>query len=312
MPRFFTHYWLNQTWEQNRKCTPDGELLNHIAGNLFQERGIQTGDIVYVVSVIKGLLYVCGKLIVEKICGTDEAADILGYDLWSAKEHIIAAAATPMNFNLKVPLKLTRQLIFVSGKVNKPLKFKAPNYLDQQTLRGVRELTAESAVELDSLLPPLETPNEWGKSSLPDEETFPEEVVDAHTYYEGATKHITVNVYERSAKARRACIKCYGTDCFVCGFNFKAVYGNAGDEFIHVHHLKPLSEVGEEYKLNPEKDLRPVCPNCHAMIHRKTPAYTIEEIKELLSQRIALDEFRNGQQLTEELRRGWANRALNT
>lgn len=290
MPHFFTHYWLNRTWERNRKRASDGELLDHTAGNLFQERGIRAGDIVYVVSVIKGSLYVCGKLMVEKICGTDEAAAILGYEPWPAEEHIIAAAATPMNFNLRVPLKLTRQLIFISGKDNKPLKFKAPNYLDEQTLRGVRELAPESALELDGLLPPLEEisfDNEWSEFPLLDEGTLPEEVVDAQTYYEGATKHITVNVYERSVKARRACITRYGVDCFVCGFNFKTVYGAAGDGFIHVHHLKPLSEVGEEYELDPVKDLRPVCPNCHAMIHRKTPAYTIEEMKELLTQRVS-------------------------
>ena len=212
---------------------------------------------------------------VEKICATNEAAAILGYKPWPAKEHIIAAAATPMNFNLKVPLKLTRQLIFISGKHSKLLKFKAPNYLDEQTLRGVRELDPASAAELDALLPPLK--------EIPfDEETFPEEVVDAQTYYEGATKHITVNVYERSTKARKACIARYGVDCFVCGFNFKSVYGDDGDGFIHVHHLKPLSEVGKEYRLDPVRDMRPVCPNCHAMIHRRIPAYKIEEIKQLL------------------------------
>jgi HNH endonuclease len=280
MPRFFTHYWLNRTWERNRRRASDGELLDHTAGNLFQERGIRAGDIVYVVSVVKGSLYVCGKLMVEQICGTNEAAAILGYEPWPAEEHIIAAAATPMNFNLRVPLKLTRQLIFISGKDNKPLKFKAPNYLDEQTLRGVRELAPESAADLDNLLPPLE------EISF-DKETFPEEVIDAQTYYEGATKHITVNVYERSAKARRVCIARYGLGCFICGFNFKSVYGEAGDGFIHVHHLKPLSEVSEEYELDPVKDLRPVCPNCHAMIHKKTPAYTIEEMKELLSQQVA-------------------------
>jgi len=291
MPRFFTHYWLNRTWERNRKRASAGELLDHTAGNLFQERGIRADDIVYVVSVIKGALYICGKLVVEKICDVDEAATIMGFepeDLWEADEHIISAAATPMNFNLKVPLKLTRQLRFISGKSIKPLKFKAPNYLDEQTLRGVRELDPASAAELDALLPPLKEvsfDNEWGDFPPPDEETSPEEVVDAQTYYEGATKHITVNVYERSAKARRACIARYGVDCFVCGFNFKSVYGDDGDGFIHVHHLKPLSEVGEEYALNPVEDLRPVCPNCHAMIHRKIPAYTIEEMKKLLSEK---------------------------
>jgi hypothetical protein len=288
MPRFFTHYWLNETWERNRRRASDGELLDHTAGNLFQERGIQAGDIVYIVSVIKGSLYVCGKLVVGKICNFDEAAAILDYEPWPADEHIIAAVATPMNFNCRVPLKLTRQLRFISGKGNKLLKFKAPNYLDEQTLRNVRELDPASAAELDALLPPLEETSfddEWSEFSSLDEETFPEEVIDAQTYYEGATKHITVNVYERSAKARKACIAHYGLDCFVCGFNFKSVYGAAGDGFIHVHHLKPLSEVGEEYRLDPIKDLRPVCPNCHAMVHRRTPAYTIKEMKQLLSKK---------------------------
>ncbi len=277
MPRYFTHNWLNRTWERNRKRASEGEFLDHTAGNLFRERGIRVGDIVYVVSVIKGSLYLCGKLVVGKICDIDEAADILDYEPWPADEHIIAAAGTPMNFNLKVPLKLTRRLRFISGDGNKPLKFKAPNCLDEQTLRNVRELDLASAAKLDALLLPLK--------ELPfDEETFPEEVTDAQTYYEGATKHITVNVYERSAKARKACMTYYGMGCFVCGFNFKSVYGDAGDGFIHVHHLKPLSEVGEEYRLDPVKDMRPVCPNCHAMIHRKTPAYTINEMKQLVSE----------------------------
>src|SRR5438045_1300568 len=140
MPRFFTHYWRNRTWEWNRKHAAAGELLDHTAGNIFQEHGIRPDDIVYVVSVIKGSLYVCGKLVVGKISDFDEAADILNYEPWLADEHIFAAAATPMNFNLKVPLRVTRQLRFISGKGSKPLKLKAPNYLDKQTLRDVREL----------------------------------------------------------------------------------------------------------------------------------------------------------------------------
>lgn len=290
MPRYLTHYWLNQTWERNRIDNSDGDLLDHIAGNLFRERGVRVGDMVYVVTVIKGSLYVCGKLMVGKICDVDEAAAALGCepeDLWEADEHVLSSAAIAMDFNLKVPTKLTRRLRFLSGDGAKTLKFRSPDHLDGQTLRGVRELEPASAVELDALLPPLKEISFDDESSefspLEDEETFPEEVVDAQTYYEGATKHITVNVYERSAKARKACIAHYGVSCFVCGFNFKAAYGDSGDGFIHVHHLTPLSEVGEEYALDPVKDLRPVCPNCHAMIHKKTPAYTIEEMKQLLS-----------------------------
>jgi 5-methylcytosine-specific restriction protein A len=49
-----------------------------------------------------------------------------------------------------------------------------------------------------------------------------------------------------------------------------------------VHHLIPLFDIKKNYKLNAIKDLRPVCPNCHAIIHQRKPAFTIEEVKELI------------------------------
>ena len=55
----------------------------------------------------------------------------------------------------------------------------------------------------------------------------------------------------------------------VCEFNFEAFYGERGKGFIHVHHLSSLAEIGQEYEVDPVNDLRPVCPNCHAMLHRK-------------------------------------------
>lgn len=60
------------------------------------------------------------------------------------------------------------------------------------------------------------------------------------------------------------------------------MYGLIGEDYVHIHHLKPLSEIGKEYELDPIKDLRPVCANCHAIIHRKKPAYTIDELKSII------------------------------
>jgi hypothetical protein len=111
---------------------------------------------------------------------------------------------------------------------------------------------------------------------------LPEEVLSAQKYSEGATKQISVNVYERNPEARRKCLEHYGTSCYVCGFKFDRVYGKIGNGFIHVHHLKSISEIGQEYEVDPIKDLRPVCPNCHAMLHRKKPAFTIEELKDII------------------------------
>ena len=67
--------------------------------------------------------------------------------------------------------------------------------------------------------------------------------------------------------------------------NFEEKYGIVGKDFIHVHHIVPLNTIGEEYLVDYEKDLIPVCPNCHAMLHRKVNGkeLTVEELKELLN-----------------------------
>ena len=111
----------------------------------------------------------------------------------------------------------------------------------------------------------------------------PEEVRPAEQFEEGGTKTITVNVYERSAKARKACLDYYGSVCSVCEFDFEKKYGAIGKGFIHVHHLLDLAVIGKTYKINPTEDLRPVCPNCHAMLHKSKPAYRIEELKKLIA-----------------------------
>jgi len=102
-------------------------------------------------------------------------------------------------------------------------------------------------------------------------------------YKEGLLQKIYVNTYERNPAARSACIEIFGYQCQVCGINLKDIYGDFGEEFIHIHHLVPISEIGSEYNLDPEKDLIPLCPNCHAIIHRRRPPYEIEEIKKKIN-----------------------------
>ncbi len=101
--------------------------------------------------------------------------------------------------------------------------------------------------------------------------------------YEGTAYAVMLTSYERNWQARQECIAHYGASCFLCKLNFGNVYGPAGDGYIHVHHLSPLSGGdGEPHEIDPVVDLRPVCPNCHAVIHRRSPPYTIEEMQELL------------------------------
>lgn len=96
--------------------------------------------------------------------------------------------------------------------------------------------------------------------------------------FEGKMLEAPQTRYERSPKNRKICLDIHGYRCKICTLDFGEVYPGIGHEFIHVHHVKQLSLQGEEVRLNPAKDLIPVCPNCHAMLHRKTPPYLPDEL----------------------------------
>ena len=125
--------------------------------------------------------------------------------------------------------------------------------------------------------------NGWYASDDEINNLIPEEVGSPELYAEGTSNTITVNTYERNSEARVKCIEYYGYKCVVCSFDFEKTYGSVGEKYIHVHHIIPLSEVRKEYKIDPVKDLVPVCPNCHAVIHRTTPALTVEQLKNILN-----------------------------
>ena len=108
--------------------------------------------------------------------------------------------------------------------------------------------------------------------------------VDDDKLYEGALVKVMANKFERNRKAREKCVELKGFKCMVCGRDFVETYGDIGKNFIHVHHLVPISSIRKEYELNVEKDLAPVCPNCHYMLHRKDPPYSIEDLQRMMKE----------------------------
>lgn len=98
---------------------------------------------------------------------------------------------------------------------------------------------------------------------------------------EGSAKSELLTKYERSHLNRSLCLAYYGYDCKACGINLKEKYGDIARDFIHVHHLNPISECGET-KPNPITDFVPLCPNCHAIAHLKNPPITVAEIQKIL------------------------------
>jgi len=106
------------------------------------------------------------------------------------------------------------------------------------------------------------------------------------TLPEGAKRKIVVNAYERNPLARAACIAHHGRRCQVCGVDLGERFGEIADGFIHVHHVVPIASIGRSYKVDPIRDLVPVCPTCHAVIHLQVPPLSVAEAKALLAARI--------------------------
>lgn len=112
-------------------------------------------------------------------------------------------------------------------------------------------------------------------------------------YAEGNSKIIETKRYERNRLNRKLCVEAKGYRCAICGFDFEEKYGSIGSQFIHVHHIVPVSQIGLDYVIDPLKDLIPVCPNCHSMLHRKDPPLIPEELKRIVEDYLESHEEEN-------------------
>ncbi len=159
----------------------------------------------------------------------------------------------------------------IKGKLLESIKKVTANFI------GYTEIKDQSITDgLDRL---IGANKQGSQSSI----VYPDEVdVDSVQLTEGAKKQVVVNAYERNQTAREECIKHWKAVCSACEMNFEETYGHIGKGFIHVHHIKPIAEIGETYVIDPRNDLVPVCPNCHAMLHKKNPPYTVGELKSII------------------------------
>jgi 5-methylcytosine-specific restriction protein A len=154
----------------------------------------------------------------------------------------------------------------------------------------VETLTSESSIEYGLINEQEERVLSFAitliASVLPIELTAFRHADEVLGYPEGAVSQVLVNRYERDPRNRKAAIAIHGKICMACGFDFQEVYGDLGDDYIVVHHVTPVSVMGEDYVVDPETDLVSICANCHAMVHRKNPPLTINELKRLLDNKI--------------------------
>jgi hypothetical protein len=122
---------------------------------------------------------------------------------------------------------------------------------------------ASSQLRVDATEKPIEIQVDW----------FPE----------GEVRWAITKSVDRNRKARDACIACNGWVCKACEVDLERRYGELGRNLIEVHHIKPLADRTERYMVDPTTDLVPLCPSCHAAIHRSNPLIAVAELKAILA-----------------------------
>lgn len=167
----------------------------------------------------------------------------------------------------------------------RPIFHSNPNLslrLHRKTVEGV----FETGIVQDGLWVELELRD---RKKEPDNSLFVDALISIITYLipyqvvgnkEGENESFTGNKFERSLSNRSTCLAFHGYRCKSCGINMTDIYGDAAQNFIHVHHLHPLADGS--IIPDPVRDMVPLCPNCHAVAHLKSPPYTIEEIIEMI------------------------------
>ena len=219
------------------------------------------------------------RLIIELIPDTYSKPFIqdLGYASQEKKNTFISFARLLLSKKAKVQLHLNRLPAPIDSYDTWPVHW------EHILLRISRSPVAEGQIDHEGII------LDWGMSVMamilalanivPLELSDDAEIIP-HT--EGTAKRAQVTRYERSPINRMLCLAAKGYSCSVCGINFEQTYGELGQSFIHVHHAVPVSKMGNDYLVNPEKELFPVCPNCHAMLHRCDPPLSVDTLREIM------------------------------
>lgn len=117
---------------------------------------------------------------------------------------------------------------------------------------------------------------------------------EEETVAEGGVSRVQRRARQRSRRLRAAAVQYYGRNgrirCAACGFDFWEVYGELGEGYIQIHHEEPLFLYEEEGIEDILRDalqrVKPLCANCHCMIHRWRDApLSVEELRALIRQR---------------------------
>lgn len=276
MSRHYLLYWKLKTVEYHYY----GEGLDHIASDLLKKT--EPGDVVWIVTVRGGDLLLAGRLVVGTVSDEAEADAVFDpLDPFAARWHATAQEGTaePMQLINLTELAVTMSLRF-EGTTADRLRLNRAGRLNPMSLYHIRQLTDESAALLNYT---------WhsGRESVQGVEHV-EIDRDTFIYAEGKPVVQTRVLRQRSSKlvneAKARYYEVHGElRCQVCDMNFEEVYGSLGEGYIEAHHPEPVSEMDGEQFVDVDGIVL-LCANCHRMVHRKSPPFSIEELRRAVEQ----------------------------
>lgn len=255
-------YWVIPS--KSSKFHINDYLVNHDIVDWKQYNNFAEGDILFMYSTApeSKVRYMFRAIRTE----VPSSEYIYDKDYWTDKSEFEQG----LKHNRYVRLKLIAQL----SEDDKRLSSDVLKSLGIKTFQGASQIKEQASI--DYIISIFKKTDDLDSDLLQ---------TTGESFFEGIKRQVTVNSYERDHKARLQCIKIHGTACSVCGIDFEKMYGELGKGFIHVHHIVPIHSIGQGYKVNPATDLVPVCPNCHAMLHRgmNGEARSIEDLKSLIN-----------------------------
>lgn len=218
-----------------------------------------------------------GKIVVETTMAGDE--DPAGKPVWTSRgKRFRAAVATAWEDGLPVRVILLDGDVRTGRAADSKRSIVKTRALDP-AVWAVTSYDARSGHVLLTRGVKRVRPRGGPGEDMDAEGLYPDELPFGRNYREGERKTVEVNAIERDPRARRDCLRHHGYCCAACDLLFSERYGDIGDKFIHVHHLKPLSTLRRARDIDPARDLVPVCPNCHAMLHRSRRPMTVAALR---------------------------------
>ncbi len=151
--RYFLHYWPKSEYRANRyrlhHCSP--HWLEH---KDFRKAGLKPKDWVYLVSVIKGSLHLVAKYEVEEVLSYEEAKAKYPKTegLTPNADAVIAGWSTLYSFEPPIDEAVAHSLKLLDKGRASPFPLNAEGQLSGPPLRGIREITPDSACLLDGFV----------------------------------------------------------------------------------------------------------------------------------------------------------------